>query len=72
MSNLVTPNTDNKAVTLYQLKTSLNARDRKIEDVNNKLTGKVNMPVDSSGNVQNGQIGQVLKSNGDGTTEWVM
>lgn len=32
---------------------------------------KVNLPIDTEGNIQNGTNGQVLQTNGDGTTEWV-
>lgn len=32
---------------------------------------KVTMPVDAGGTVQNGISGQILQSNGDGTTQWV-
>lgn len=32
---------------------------------------KVTMPVDAGGTVQNGISGQILRSNGDGTTQWV-
>ena len=32
---------------------------------------KVAMPVDAGGTVQNGISGQILQSNGDGTTQWV-
>ena len=31
---------------------------------------KVTMPVDAGGTVQNGISGQILRSNGDGTTQW--
>ena len=31
---------------------------------------KVTMPVDAGGTVQNGNSGQILRSNGDGTTQW--
>lgn len=34
-------------------------------------TKKVNLPVDYAGNVVNGNSGQILQTNGDGTTAWV-
>lgn len=36
-----------------------------------QLSCKVNMPKDEDGNILNGESGQVLKTNGDGTTEWI-
>ena len=43
--------------------------------VGNRLSAlseeKVAMPVDAGGTVQNGINGQILQSNGDGTTQWV-
>ena len=43
--------------------------------VGNRLSslseGKVTMPADAGGNVQNGTSGQILQTNGDGTTQWV-
>lgn len=37
----------------------------------NVLSKKVNLPVDTEGNAVYGTSGQVLKTNGDGSTEWV-
>ena len=36
-----------------------------------ELINKVNLPKDEEGNVAHGAAGQVLKTNGDGTTEWI-
>lgn len=41
------------------------------EDVTSLKENKVNLPKDSEGNVLNGTSGQVLQTNGDGTTSWV-
>ena len=98
----VTPTLGNKLATLYQLKTTLISRDKKIDalesdkvntsDIIDNLTTddsskvlsaaqgvalkslvdkKVELPKDNSGNILNGTSGQILQSNGDGTTQWV-
>ena len=78
----VTPTLGNKSATLYQLKATLISRDKKIDALESNLTEaknntqtnlgkKINMPVDASGSVLNGTSGQILRSKGDGTTEWV-
>ena len=41
------------------------------EDISKLSEEKVTMPVDAGGTVQNGISGQILQSNGDGTTQWV-
>lgn len=35
-----------------------------------QLEGKINVPIDAEGNPQNGTAGQILETNGDGTTQW--
>ena len=52
--------------------TSLGTLQREIEDLDDGLDLKVNMPIQSGtgGGVDYGQAGQVLKTNGDGTNFW--
>ena len=38
--------------------------------LNNDINKKVNLPVAEDGNIEYGTVGQVLLSNGDGTTSW--
>ena len=48
--------------------------DTRVTDIENNVNElkdeKVTMPVDAGGAVQNGISGQILRSNGDGTTQW--
>lgn len=48
-----------------------NAIEKMNTGVQDRLDYKVDKPVDSTGNTTNGEIGQVLETNGDGTTSWV-
>lgn len=41
------------------------------KDVDSLKKDKVNLPIDDEGNIQNGNSGQILETNGDGTTQWV-
>ena len=43
----------------------------KIESMDVDTDSKVNAPLDKDGDVIDGAVGQVLESNGDGTTSWV-
>ena len=44
---------------------------QKIESIDKVNDAKINLPVDSEGNVIYGEEGQVLETNADGTTRWV-
>ena len=43
----------------------------KIDSIDINTENKVNKPVDENGNIIDGEPGQVLETNGDGTTKWV-
>ena len=62
---------DNKVTTLKQVKAALDKRDANIIITQNNINQKVNLPLDSDGNILNGSSGQILQTNGDGTTTWV-
>ena len=42
-----------------------------ISNIQSDMLNKVNKPLDGDGIVHNGEAGQVLETNGDGTTSWV-
>lgn len=73
MSDEIKVNSENtpprkNLATLGQVKDALDKRDEKIDSLKED---KVNLPKDSEGNALNGTSGQVLQTNGDGTTSWV-
>ena len=61
-------NVENKIPTLKQVKAALLQRDGVINGLKNE---KINAPKNSDGTISNGTSGQILQSNGDGTTQWV-
>lgn len=50
---------------------TLSDLERENSELKGELDGKINTPKNSDGTISNGISGQILQTNGDGTTQWV-